>query len=94
MKKTSGHSWLFWPWWVSALLAAAVYSFLTYFAPEIKTTHEGLRNLLIAAPKFAPVLTIPLLLLAATQLYENTPTDKDSNTETDPDSDNQDTPVR
>lgn len=70
------------PWWASALLAATVYCGLTYGAPAIHPTNPLFRQLIEAGPFFAPILTIPLLLLSAKQLYDGVPpaTSKDEET--------------
>jgi hypothetical protein len=61
------------PWWASALLAATVYCGLTYGAPTMHSANPLLQQLIEAAPFFAPILTIPLLLLSAKQLYDGAP---------------------
>jgi hypothetical protein len=61
------------PWWASALLATAVYCGLTYGAPTMHSANPLLQQLIEAAPFFAPILTIPLLLLSAKQLYDGDP---------------------
>ncbi len=58
------------PWWVSIVCAIGTYCSLKYIVPEIQTTNETLSNLFEMGPIAAPVLTIPLLLLAAKQLYD------------------------
>lgn len=70
------------PWWASALLAATAYCGLTYGAPAIHSANPLLQQLIEAAPFFAPILTIPLLLLSAKQLYDGVPpaTSKDEET--------------
>jgi hypothetical protein len=71
------------PWWVNVLLAIGSYCTLKYVVPEIHLTHPTWQNLAQAAPTFAPLTTIPFLLLAAKQLYdvdiENVPDDSPSN---------------
>lgn len=58
------------PWWVSVLLAILCYCTLKYLVPQLQPTSPGLAKLIQAAPSFAPIVTIPLLLLAAKQLYD------------------------
>jgi hypothetical protein len=58
------------PWWVNVLLAICSYCTLKYVVPEIHLTHPTLQKLAQAAPTFAPLTTIPFLLLAAKQLYD------------------------
>lgn len=58
------------PWWVNVLLAIGSYCTLKYIVPEIHLTHPTWQNLAQAAPTFAPLATIPFLLLAAKQLYD------------------------
>ncbi len=58
------------PWWINILLAIGSYCSLKYFVPEIRFTHPALQGLVQAAPAFAPLATIPFLLLAAKQLYD------------------------
>lgn len=57
-------------WWVSVLLAIVCYSTLKYLVPELQSANPTLEKLIEAAPYFAPIVTIPLLLLAAKQLYD------------------------
>lgn len=66
------------PWWVSVLLAILCYCTLKYLVPQLQPASPGLARLFQAAPSFAPIVTIPLLLLAAKQLYDtDTPKEKD-----------------
>lgn len=58
------------PWWGSLAIAISSYSLLKYLAPELNPTHPVLQELCKAAPTFAPLITIPFLLLAAKQLYD------------------------
>jgi len=58
------------PWWVNVLLAIGSYCTLKFVVPEIHLTHPTWQNLAQAAPTFAPLATIPFLLLAAKQLYD------------------------
>jgi hypothetical protein len=58
------------PWWVNVLLAIGSYCTLKYILPEIHLTHPTWQKLARAAPSFAPLATIPFLLLAAKQLYD------------------------
>lgn len=69
------------PWWGSILLAIVCYCTLKYLVPLFQPTDPTLARLVHAAPFFAPIVAIPLLLLAAKQLYD---TDKKENEETDP----------
>lgn len=73
------------PWWVSVLLAATVYCGLTYGAPAMHSANPLFQQLIEAAPFFAPILAIPLLLLSAKQLYDGVPpaTPEDEDTSTD-----------
>ena len=57
------------PWWGSVLLAVFFYCGLTYGVPLLHPANPTLQHLAQAAPSFAPILTIALLLLAAKQLY-------------------------
>ena len=59
------------PWWVSVLLAIGSYCSLKYIAPELHLENPALQKLSQAAPSFAPLVTIPFLLLAAKQLYDS-----------------------
>lgn len=58
------------PWWLSVLMAIASYCTLKYLVPELHPTNLTLQKLTLAAPTFAPLVTIPFLLLAAKQLYD------------------------
>lgn len=58
------------PWWVSILLAIGSYCTLKYIIPELTMPNPTLQKLAQAAPTFAPLATIPFLLLAAKQLYD------------------------
>lgn len=58
------------PWWVSVLLAVCCYCGLKYLVPALHPASPFLQKLALAAPSFAPIVTIPLLLLAAKQLYD------------------------
>ena len=58
------------PWWVNVLLATGSYCTLKYVVPEINLAHPTWQKLAQAAPTFAPLTTIPFLLLAAKQLYD------------------------
>ena len=67
------------PWWLSVLLAVICYCTLKYLVPQLQPTTPTLAKLIQAAPSFAPIVTIPLLLLAAKQLYDTEdPEEKDS----------------
>jgi hypothetical protein len=79
------------PWWVSILLAVCCYCGLKYAVPLLHPASPFLQKLALAAPSFAPIVTIPLLLLAAKQLYDtndppenNTPGDRDGDPENGP----------
>lgn len=65
------------PWWVSVLLAIASYCTLKFAVPELPLTNVTLQKLAQAAPTFAPLATIPFLLLAAKQLYDTDIGDKE-----------------
>lgn len=58
------------PWWGSILLAVLCYCLLRYVVPEFQPANPLLARLVHAAPFFAPIVAIPLLLLAAKQLYD------------------------
>ena len=58
------------PWWGSVLLAVFCYCTLRYLIPGLQPTSPSMAKLIQAAPAFAPVVTIPLQLLAAKQLYD------------------------
>lgn len=58
------------PWWGSVLLAIVCYCILKYLVPQLQPAHPALAKLAHAAPFFAPIVAIPLLLLAAKQLYD------------------------
>lgn len=58
------------PWWINILLAIGSYCSLKFVVPEIHFTQPALQSLTQAAPAFAPLATIPFLLLAAKQLYD------------------------
>jgi len=59
-------------WWVSILLAIAVYCGLKYLVPELCTQQDSsFFQLCQAAPTFAPLAAIPFLLLAGKQLYDS-----------------------
>lgn len=69
-------------WWVSVLLAVICYCTLKYLVPQLQPTSPTMAKLIQAAPSFAPIVTIPLLLLAAKQLYDtDEPKDTDSDKE-------------
>lgn len=67
---TTGGQKIRWPWWASVLLAAVCYATLKYLLPQYQPAHPALAGLVRAAPFFAPIVAIPLLLLAAKQLYD------------------------
>jgi hypothetical protein len=58
------------PWWVSLVAAICCYCGLKYLVPALHPAIPGWQKLAEAAPSFAPIVTIPLLLLAAKQLYD------------------------
>jgi hypothetical protein len=65
------------PWWGSSLLAMVLYCGLKYGVPHLHLSNPLLQQLAQAAPFFAPILAIPLLLLAGKQLYDkDVPKDK------------------
>ena len=68
------------PWWGSVLLAIVCYCTLKFLVPQLQPAHPTLAELVHAAPFFAPIVAIPLLLLAAKQLYD---TDKKENEDPD-----------
>ncbi len=51
-------------------MAIVSYCTLKYLVPELHPTNPTLQKLTQAAPTFAPLVTIPFLLLAAKQLYD------------------------
>ena len=59
------------PWWVSVLMAIVSYCGLKFLLPELRLQNPTLQKLSQAAPSFAPLVTIPFLLLAAKQLYDS-----------------------
>lgn len=59
------------PWWVSIVCAIGTYCTLKYILPELQPANETLQTLCDMGPTAAPVLTIPFLLLAAKQLYDD-----------------------
>lgn len=59
------------PWWVSVFGAIVTYCTLKYLLPELAPKNQTLQELFQLGPVAAPVLTIPFLLLAAKQLYDN-----------------------
>ncbi len=58
------------PWWISVLFAIGSYYLLKYVVPNLTPGNTTLQKLVQAAPAFAPLATIPFLLLAAKQLYD------------------------
>jgi len=58
------------PWWGTIILAIAAYCSLKYGAPLLTTGKPELDAFLRQTPALAPIVTIPLLLLAAKQLYD------------------------
>ncbi len=64
------------PWWGYILLAMVVYCSLKYGLAGFSPKHALFRQLVEAAPLFAPILTIPLLLYGAKRLYDNDPEEK------------------
>lgn len=61
------------PWWGTILSAIFAYCLLKYGFPRIPSENESLARLFQMGPMIAPVVTIPLLLLAAKQLYDIPP---------------------
>ena len=68
------------PWWVNILLAIGSYCSLKYLVPELQFTDPLWQKLSHAAPSFAPLVTIPFLLLAAKQLYDTDTGQEENNT--------------
>lgn len=68
------------PWWVSVLMAIGSYCSLKFIVPELQLEDPALQKLSQAAPSFAPLVTIPFLLLAAKQLYDTDIIEKEGNT--------------
>lgn len=58
------------PWWANVLLAIGSYCMLKFVVPGLSVSNNSLQKLVQAAPTFAPLVTIPFLLLAAKQLYD------------------------
>ncbi len=58
------------PWWVSVIIAVCCHCGLKYLVPTLHPANPFLLKLAQAAPAFASIATIPLLLLAAKQLYD------------------------
>lgn len=58
------------PWWISVLFAIGSYCMLKFVVPNLTPGNTTLQKLVQAAPAFAPLATIPFLLLAAKQLYD------------------------
>jgi hypothetical protein len=57
-------------WWRSVLFAIGSYCLLKFVIPNLTPGNTTLQKLVQAAPAFAPLATIPFLLLAAKQLYD------------------------
>lgn len=68
-----------WPWWVSLVLGSIIYIVCKYVLPTFDNSPEPLRTFSRIGSQIAPVLTIPFLLLAARQLYDNIPPNEESN---------------
>jgi uncharacterized membrane protein YdjX (TVP38/TMEM64 family) len=64
------------PWWLTTLAAAALYALFSYYLPNLQPDHPTLASFCQAAPDLAPLLAIFLLLLAAKQLYDIPPREK------------------
>ena len=58
------------PWWLTIICATLVYCSCKYVIPQLTPESESLKDFFLMVPDLAPVLTIPLLLLAAKQLYD------------------------
>jgi hypothetical protein len=65
---------------VSVLMAIGSYCCLKYIVPELHLEDPTLQKLSQAAPSFAPLVTIPFLLLAAKQLYDSDIGEEENNT--------------
>lgn len=59
------------PWWINIILAAGGYCSFKYLLPGLQLENPTFQKLTQAAPSFAPLITIPFLLLAAKQLYDS-----------------------
>ncbi len=59
-----------WPWWLTLMCAAALYTGLKYLLPALELNNPFLREMVELGLLLAPILTILLLLLAAKQLYD------------------------
>jgi hypothetical protein len=81
----------YFPWWVNVLLAIGSYCMLKFAVPGLSLNNVSLQKLVQAAPTFAPIVTIPFLLLAAKQLYD---TDIEEDKPHQPDSDDQNKPEK
>lgn len=68
------------PWWASILVAIGSYCSLKYVVPQLHFTDPTWQKLSQAAPSFAPLITIPFLLLAAKQLYDSDTGQEENNT--------------
>ncbi|MCP4341674.1 MAG: hypothetical protein GY799_23030 [Desulfobulbaceae bacterium] len=68
------------PWWVSVLMAIGSYCCLKFIVPGLHLEDPTLQKLSQAAPSFAPLVTIPFLLLAAKQLYDSDIGEEGNNT--------------
>ena len=68
------------PWWVSILMAIGSYCSLKFVVPGLHLTDPAWHKLSQAAPSFAPLVTIPFLLLAAKQLYDTDTGQQKNNT--------------
>lgn len=67
---SEGKRTIFSKWWVSVLLAITVYMGLKYLVPGLFQEDSPLFKICQTAPNFAPLASIPFLLLAAKQLYD------------------------
>jgi hypothetical protein len=59
-----------WPWWLTILFATLCYLGLQYGLPAAAGHIPQLTPLAQLSPRFAPIITIALLLLGAKQLYD------------------------
>lgn len=58
------------PWWVSLCSGIFSYILLKYLIPSLEPEQLFFVKICRAAPTFAPIVTIPFLLLSAKQLYD------------------------
>lgn len=57
------------PWWLSVVAGLSLYGIFTYLLPRLEF-NGPIGDFCKLAPKIAPLISIPLLLLGAKQLYD------------------------